>query len=76
VGSTTFPGIWASGCFHSILGGYITVTVVMRYAQLPLAQLDSSCMTPSRATHMMLLAQRSVIRLRVFFTRLDAYINQ
>ena len=28
-----------------ILGGYITVTVVMQYAQLPFAQLDSSCIT-------------------------------
>jgi len=50
--------------WHEI-GGYITVTVVMQYAQLPLAQLDSSCITPARTTRMMLLAQRSMIRSRV-----------
>ena len=50
---------------HNI-GGYITVTVVMRYAQLPLAQLDSSCITPTLATRMMLLAQRSTIHARGF----------
>ena len=31
------------------MGGYITVTVVMRYAQLPLAQLDSSCILQAQS---------------------------
>jgi len=30
---------------YSILGGHITVTVLMRYAQMPSAQLDSCCIT-------------------------------